>query len=177
MHSGLPTYSIFAPDVLMTDAHRARSLLIRLANSAGELPTKTVPEGSKRLRISGSDRMRRVSWYSLSTTAAGVFAGASKPYHKSDSKLVRPAVSAMAGTLGSDGERFLLATPITRTLPLSINGVAGNMLTNMNFTSPPISATSAGAAPLYGMFVISSLAVDFSNSPARCAPPPLPDEP
>ena len=74
-------------------------------------------------------------------------------------------------------ERLSPLTAMMRTRLDSISGVAVRMLTNINCTSLPSSATSAGAAPLYGTCVMSIFAVVFTISPPRCAPPPPPDEP
>ncbi len=42
---------------------------------------------------------------------------------------------------------------------------------------PPMRSTMAGPAPLYGMWSISTLALDLNSSPPRCCGVPLLAEP
>ena len=55
------------------------------------------------------------------TISRGVFAGANRPFQLRVSRPATPA-SAMVGTSGSTGERFVPVTPSGRIEPLLMNG-------------------------------------------------------
>jgi transposase len=76
-----------APAALITLARSGASDAIAAANCAGEVPIGTMSSSSKRLRTSGSARMRTASRWSLAMIGSGVPAGASS------AKIARPRPS------------------------------------------------------------------------------------
>ncbi|CKR73062.1 Uncharacterised protein [Mycobacterium tuberculosis] len=77
---------------------------------------------------------------------------------------------------GSCSERLLVVTASARSLPDLMCGIELPRMSNMLVTWPPIKSTIAGAAPLYGMWVISTLTPSLNSSPPRCCGVPLPAE-
>ena len=83
------------------------------------------------------------------TTALGVAAGATRPYHTEASKPGKPD-SAMVGVSGKIAVRVGLSTASTRSLPLRTWGCTPNALTATKGTCPPITSVMAGEPPRYG---------------------------
>ena len=79
--------------------------------------------------------------------------------------------------MGSSGvESTLLAVVIAsaRSFPARTCGNADTPASNIRLTWPPMMSVSAGALPLYGMWVMSTPAIDLNISPARWIEPPWP---
>ena len=70
----------------------------------------------------------------------------------------------------------MLATASARSLPAFTCAICGVMLTNETSAWPESTASTAGAAPGYGMCVIFTPAMRQNSSPPRCGPVPAPAE-
>jgi hypothetical protein len=79
MPSGCPIG--VSPANLTTSAHFALSSVTSCARVEGEPPSMVPPRSAARALNFGSARTAFISALSLSTMAAGVFAGAPMPYH------------------------------------------------------------------------------------------------
>src|SRR5262249_28695001 len=122
-----PQSTGLAPEALITLAQSGASDSMAAANCAGEVPIGTMPSSSKRLRTSGSARMRTASRWSLAMIGSGVPAGASSPNQAVASKPGKPA-STMVGRSGDDGgsaETGLANTMVRR--PPSRAGITAAM--------------------------------------------------
>src|SRR5690348_7817012 len=86
------------------------------------------------------------------------------------------SVSANAGTSGSCGERLAVVTASALKRPACTCGMAGGVVENVSATSPPSSALTAGALPLYGTCTIFVPAIDENVSPERCTIVPFPED-
>jgi hypothetical protein len=93
---------------------------MKAANSAGVSPPGAEPSSANFFTNSGSDKTRRVSAENLLTMSNGTPAGISSPTHESASKPGK--TSAIAGTSGAAGERFMLVTPSARNFPDCASG-------------------------------------------------------
>ena len=62
------------------------------------------------------------------------------------------------------------------TLPALMCGMIAIVVSNIIGTWPPMRSVIAGAEPLYGTWIMSSLAVVRNNSPVMCCGVPLPAE-
>ena len=116
-----------------------------------------------------------VSACSRDTMAAGVAAGTN-----STNQLVRskPGYSeSSVGTSGSADERIFEVTAIPRIFAARKNGAALFTPGNAISVSPPISAFTAGAAPLYGICVNAAPVICWNMMPARWLAVPEPLEP
>ena len=69
-------YSIMMPVRVTTSRNAATSFFMKLASSAGELPTTSTPRSTIRLRTPGMRMILISSAFSRSTIGAGVPAGA-----------------------------------------------------------------------------------------------------
>ena len=77
---------------------------------------------------------------------------------------------------GTTGDRVTLVTPSARSLPALMCGRAAGVVEKLIDASPPSTAATAGALPLYGICNILILAIVFSVSPDKCRIVPLPDD-
>src|SRR5207244_10058232 len=143
-------HSPLIPALLMTRPQRSESEAISAANFSGEPRSRVAPCMTMRLRSSGSEKMRRVSWFHQSTTDRGVPAGANRPNHTPASRTGRPA-SAIVGTSGAPGLRSREVIASARSLPARTCGIETSTLSNIIETCPPTKSCTAGAAPLYGI--------------------------
>ncbi|MNI42620.1 hypothetical protein D3C73_969200 [compost metagenome] len=117
-----------------------------------------------------------MSWFSLSITARGVPAGANTPDHKLTSYVEKPGASEIDGTSGSTGKRWRLVTPSARTLPCFTCSMKLEDVSIIIEIRPARKSLMAPEVPLYGIWRISTPAVDLNISPARWLVVPLPDE-
>ena len=106
---------------MTTLAHFACSDAICAANCCGVLLTGSKPFSDNEWRTSGMFRIATISLLSRDTMASGVYAGATTPYHSTDSMPGNPA-SAMVGTFGSDARRCFPTTANALSCPDSSSG-------------------------------------------------------
>jgi hypothetical protein len=111
----------------------------------------------------------------FSTMSRGVPVGARIPNHDDASKPGTPA-SAIVGTSGNAGARFVEVTAIARSLPALMCGIAEGRLSNMICTWPPSRSVIAGAEPLYGTCDICTPVITLNSSPDKWIDVPLPLE-
>lgn len=83
----------------------------------------------------------------------------------------------MVDRSGRTGERFALVTPMARSFPERMCGIADGKLSNIMSIWPPSRSVSAGALPLYGMCVMSVRLNTLKSSAAMCSADPAPAEP
>ena len=159
----------------MMPANFAISDWMNLPNWAGESGAVSAPSRASLALTSVSVSARAISALSLATMSGGVAAGTSTPNQVLISKSRTPD-SATVGTSGVAGERFAVDTAIARSLPALTCGIAGGMPEKNITTCPPSRSVNAGAAPLYGTWVIVIPALRCKSSNARCAGLPLPAE-
>src|SRR5262249_41810404 len=131
-----PQSTSLAPEALITLAQSGVSDAIAAANCAGEVPIGTMPSSSKRLRTSGSARMRTASRWSLAMIGSGAPAGASSANQAVASKPGKPT-STMVGRSGDDGAGVSEVTASGRTLPSLASGSAETGLANTMVRRPP----------------------------------------
>ena len=131
---------------LTTSLQRVLSARTVAARSCGEPPPGSIPCAASLARVSGSARKRIVAALSFSITSAGVPAGTINAYHDTASNFGTPC-SAIVGSSGKSGERFWLATPSARSLPLLTKGSAVCSGANIIETWPPTRSLTAGAMP------------------------------
>ena len=106
--------------------------------------------GLRGVRVtSGSVSALLVSALSRATTAAGVPAGATTPYHWSASKPATPAMplSATVGTSGNAAMRCVLLTASGRRRPLRTCGSTAGAPVKVASTWPAIRSLTDGAVP------------------------------
>ena len=84
---------------------------------------------------------------SVSSTGAGVRAGATRPYQPTNETPGMPA-SAKVGTSGNCSMRRSPVTASARTLPARTCGAADETVSTPRSTSPPIMAVTSCALPL-----------------------------
>src|SRR5262249_19675610 len=111
------------PAALATAMLSAISALMRAANSAGVQLTGEMPALARRSWTAGILTAFIVSALSLSTTAAGLPAGASIPIQIGNSALRDPA-SSVVGTSGSSGARVVPFVTNATSLPSRMYGSA-----------------------------------------------------
>ena len=145
-------------------------------NCAGAIGAACRPIALSFSAISGSAMMRLISRLSLSTTGAGVAAGATTPYQVPVSKPGRPD-SAIVGTSGRMATRLSDDTASGRILPAFTCGIRVTMLSNCAWNTPPSRSLVAGALPLYGTCTAEMPAALVKNSPPRCCAVPAPPLP
>ncbi len=97
------------------------------------------------------------------------------PFQPVASKPVTPA-SSIVGTSGRPGVRLSAVTAIGRSCPALMPGMAASGSANDSWTSPPISAVTAGPPPLNGTCTMSRPVMVLNSSPARWGRLPLPAE-
>jgi hypothetical protein len=85
-------------------------------------------------------------------------------------------VSAIVGTLVSNSTRLVPVVPSARSLPLRMCGRAEFRGQNITSTWPPSTSTSAGAEPLYAIWVRLVPVMDLKTSAAMCCGLPEPAE-
>jgi hypothetical protein len=97
--------------------------------------------------VSGSFITRTISRLSFSTISFGVLAGAKSPYHCTTSKPGTP-LSAIVGSSGKSGDRFLPVTARPRSLPDLMCPLAATRLGNIIWVVPASVSVTAGPDPL-----------------------------
>ncbi len=110
---------------------------------------------------------------SLSSTGAGVRAGAARPNHASKVASDSPC-SASVRTSGKAGERPAPSTASARSLPAFTCGARVPATSMPMSTSPTLKATSSCPLLRYGTACSRMPAAMASISPARCGPEPGP---
>jgi hypothetical protein len=108
----------------------------------------------------------------LSTTAAGVFGGATMANHAADSN--PGSVSAILGTSGSAAMRLGVATARSLSCPPFTSASDTPRLSNMRSTLPATRSVSAGAEPRYGTCWNFTPAISWNSSEVRWEVVPLP---
>ena len=135
------------------------------------------PSVLRRATKSGADRLALMTWLSFCTTAAGVPAGATKPYHWSASKPSKPFTpdSVSVGTSGNKSKRFELETAMARNFPaLTIGTKAGaTVFAWGNFLTIVINFTLL-AFVIFGMVKVINTA--RAKIEAEKPPAPVPED-
>src|SRR2546425_2113575 len=135
----------------------------------------TAPSASSRLTKSASFSATLSAALILSITALGVPLGAYRPCQMLTLKPLRP-ISSSVGNLASAGvlTRLDVVTAKALTLPLSIWPVVLVVWSHIRSTWPPSKSFIAGAVPLYGTVVMSTLMVLWNSRPHRRDAAPRP---
>src|SRR5690606_16241210 len=155
-----------APEALMTLANFTISDLIKVPNSSGVPATSSYPSFTIWSRTAGVLTIFTTAPWSSLTTPAGVPAATGKPHHAKTSK--PGMVSESAGTSGTVGKRLALVTASALTFPVSMSGIAGEIVENIIGIRPPRRSVSAPGTPLYGTWTMSSPALVLNSSMVRC---------
>src|SRR5215203_3325371 len=171
-----PSHSLAVmPASLITGPHLSISRLRKVVNSAGDEATTTTPSCSSRCLVTGSVIAATVSAWSFAMISGGVLAGTKIAYQEDTSNPGTPN-SASGAKSGAAGVRFAVVTPRPRSLSAWISGSTAPILLNMTSTRPGSRSLSAGPAPRYGTWSISTLASRLNSSPERCTEVPWPDD-
>src|SRR5260221_892185 len=168
-----PFQSALPPETFTTSIQRATSSRSWRSNSSGEVPTGSAPCSTSLRRRAGSRAARETPFAKMPTPSRGVAAGASRPNHSGTSTPSTPA-SFIVGTSGRSSVRFAPATASARRRPERTCWRIATVLEKLSWTSPAISAVSAGALPLYGTCTMLVPVRSLKSSPARCWLPARP---
>src|SRR5262245_60063274 len=166
--------SSFMSAARTTLPHLSESSAKSFPNSAGDSASAVPPNSPSRALSLGSARPALISLLSLSTISVGVVLGAPRPNQTLASYPGRN--SPTVGTSGSTGERVAGVTANGRSLPVRMCSVNDSMPSNMTCARPPSRSVSAGAAPRYGTWSMSTPAIILNSSPAMCGVVPLPTD-
>src|SRR4249920_2219949 len=158
-HSGL------TPAAFHTFLRVVISVWTSLSKASGVLDLAAAPWFAMRSLISESSRICPTSSASRLMIVRGVLDGASTPYQPWYSNPASPA-SAMVGTSGSAGARYVVVTPSANTLPLLTNGTAARTGERMKCTRPAIRSVSDSGEPRYGTCTALTPDASLNNSPA-----------
>src|SRR6202166_4029931 len=82
----------------------------------------------------------------------------------------------MLGTSGNTGERVGSVTASALSLPALMYSTSVAMASHITCARPAMRWVSAGAAPRYGTWSMSTPAIILNNSPANCGVVPLPTD-
>src|SRR3954452_19753745 len=168
-------YWMRAPEARTTSPRRLISARTKAPNSAGVLPSGSMPSEANLSRSSGMASTASVSLLSRWITGSGVPAGAARPNQAETSKPLRPW-AASGVTSGSDDSGFSEVRPSAFSLPALTWLITVGALAKVIATSPASAALIASGVDLNGMCCSFTWPSIASTSPERCIDVPVPPE-
>src|SRR6218665_123578 len=143
-------------------------------NCAGVLPWASRFSSSRRFFTSGRASAACTARDRRSSSAAGVPAGAARPFQELTLKCSsRPPLSRTVGTCGSCAARRAPSTARACRAPAPMCGIRAPRMSTSTCTWPPRTAAMSAGVPLKGTICASMPAVTLNSSAARCCVLPI----